>query len=194
MNTQTITKLRNMTGAGMLDCKKALDETNGDIEKAIDYLRKKGEIKAAKKSAERDASEGIIHSYIHAGGKVGVMIQLNCETDFVARNADFQELAHNLAMHIAAANPSYVKQEDVPKEELEKEKDIYREQLKTEGKPENIIEKILDGKIAKYYEEVCLLKQPFIKDDKKKVEHIISEVIAKIGEKIEVAKFARYQI
>lgn len=194
MDTQIIVKLRNMTGAGMLDCKKALDETGGDIEKAVDYLRKKGEIKAAKKSAERNASEGIIHAYIHAGGKVGVMLQLSCETDFVAKNEDFNNLAHDIAMHIAATSPSYVNIEDVPAEELEREKEVYKEQLKAEGKPENIIEKILEGKVAKYYEEVCLLKQPFIKDDKKKVEQIITEAVAKIGEKIEVAKFARYQI
>ncbi|MFH1029799.1 MAG: translation elongation factor Ts [bacterium] len=194
MDSQTIVKLRNMTGAGMLDCKKALEETGGDIEKAIDYLRKKGEVKAAKKSAERNASEGIIHAYIHGGGKVGVLLQLNCETDFVAKNEEFKNLAHNLAMHIAALNPSYVKPEDIPEGELEREKDIYNEQLKAEGKPKNIIDKILDGKVAKYYEEVCLLNQPYIKDDKKKVEQIIAEAIAKIGEKIEVARFVRYQI
>lgn len=194
MDTQIILKLRQLTGAGMSDCKKALDETGGDIEKAIDYLRKKGEVKAAKKAADRTAGEGIIHAYIHAGGKVGVLLQLNCETDFVARNQEFQNLAHDLAMHIAAAHPLYIKPEDVPQEEIEKEKSIYREQLKGEGKPENIIEKIMEGKVSKYYEEVCLLKQPYIKDDKKKVEQIITEAIAKIGEKIEVAKFARYQI
>lgn len=194
MDAQTIVRLRDMTGAGMLDCKKALDETGGDIEKAVDYLRKKGEVKAAKKSAERTASEGIIHAYIHAGGKVGVMLQLSCETDFVARNEEFKALAHNIAMHIAASNPTYVKQEDVPENELKKEKEIYREQLKAEGKPDNIIDKIMAGKISKYFEEVCLLKQPFIKDDKKKVEQIITEAVAKIGEKIEVVRFARYQI
>lgn len=194
MDTQTIVRLRDMTGAGMLDCKKALDETGGDIEKAVDYLRKKGEVKAAKKSAERTASEGIIHAYIHAGGKVGVMLQLSCETDFVARNEEFKALAHDIAMHIAASNPTYAKPEDVPENELKKEKEIYREQLKAEGKPDNIIDKIMDGKISKYFEDVCLLKQPFIKDDKKKVEQIITEAVAKIGEKIEVARFARYQI
>ncbi|OGF21771.1 translation elongation factor Ts [Candidatus Falkowbacteria bacterium RBG_13_39_14] len=194
MDAQTIVRLRDMTGAGMLDCKKALDETGGDIEKAVDYLRKKGEVKAAKKSAERTASEGIIHAYIHAGGKVGVMLQLSCETDFVARNEEFKALAHDIAMHIAASNPTYVKQEDVPENELKKEKEIYRERLKAEGKPDNIIDKIMAGKISKYFEEVCLLKQPFIKDDKKKVEQIITEAVAKIGEKIEVVRFARYQI
>lgn len=194
MDSQIIVKLRNMTGAGMLDCKKALEETGGDIEKAIDYLRKKGEVKAAKKSAERNAREGIIHAYIHGGGKVGVLLQLNCETDFVAKNEEFKNLAHNLAMHIAALNPSYVKPEDIPEGELDREKDIYNEQLKAEGKPKNIIDKILDGKVAKYYEEVCFLNQPYIKDDKKKVEQIIAEAIAKIGEKIEVARFVRYQI
>lgn len=194
MDTKIILKLRELTGAGMTDCKKALDENNGDIEKAIDYLRKKGEIKAAKKSSERTAGEGIIHAYIHAGGKVGVLLQLGCETDFVARNEMFQNLAHDLSLHIAAAQPLYIKQEDVPSEEIEKEKSIYTEQLKMEGKSGEIIEKILAGKIAKYYEEVCLLKQPFIKDDKKKVEQVIAEAIAKIGEKIEVVKFARYNV
>ncbi|MFH1191975.1 MAG: translation elongation factor Ts [bacterium] len=194
MDSQIILKLREMTGLGMLDCKKALDETGGDVEKAIDYLRKKGELKAAKKSAERTAKEGIIHAYIHAGGKVGVLLQLNCETDFVARNQEFEDLAHTLAMHIAAAQPLYVKAEDVPSDVLEREMDVYREQLKKEGKPENMIEKILSGKVAKYYEEVCLLNQPFIRDDKKKVEQIIAEAVAKIGEKIEVGRFTRYQI
>ncbi|MFC1613624.1 translation elongation factor Ts, partial [Patescibacteria group bacterium] len=134
MDTQTLIKLRDLTGAGMLDCKKALDETNGDIEEAIDYLRKKGDVKAAKKTAERNAGEGIIHSYIHAGGKVGVLLQINCETDFVARNEEFKNLAHSLAMHIAASSPLYVKPEDVPDEEIQREKNVYREQLKTEGK------------------------------------------------------------
>ncbi len=194
MDSQTILKLREMTGLGMLDCKKALDETGGDVEKAIDYLRKNGELKAAKKSAERTAKEGIIHAYIHAGGKVGVLLQLNCETDFGARNKEFEDVAHVLAMHIAAAQPLYVKAEDVPSDVLEREMDVYREQLKKEGKPENMIEKILAGKLAKYYEDVCLLNQPFIRDDKKKVEQIIAEAVAKIGEKIEVGRFTRCQI
>ncbi|MFH0856828.1 MAG: translation elongation factor Ts [bacterium] len=194
MDTKIILKLRELTGAGMTDCKKALDENNGDIEKAIDYLRKKGEIKAAKKSSERTAGEGIIHAYIHAGGKVGVLLQLGCETDFVARNEMFNNLAHEIAMHIAAAQPLYIKPEDVPAEELEKEKSIYAEQLKAGGKSEEMIDKILAGKMAKYYEDVCLLKQPFIKDDKKKVEQVITEAVAKIGEKIEVVRFARYSI
>lgn len=194
MDTKIILKLRELTGAGMTDCKKALDESNGDVEKAIDYLRKKGEIKAAKKSSERTAGEGVIHAYIHAGGKVGVLLQLGCETDFVARNEMFQDLAHDIALHIAAAQPMYIKQEDVPLEEIEKEKSIYTEQLKAEGKSGEIIEKILTGKISKYYEDVCLLKQPFIKDDKKKVEQVIAEAIAKIGEKIEVVRFVRYNV
>lgn len=194
MDTKIILKLRELTGAGMTDCKKALDENNGDIEKAIDYLRKKGEIKAAKKSSERTAGEGIIHAYIHAGGKVGVLLQLGCETDFVARNEMFQNLAHEIAMHIAAAQPVYIKPEDISSEEIEKEKSIYTEQLQAEGKSGEIVDKILTGKISKYYEDVCLLKQPFIKDDKKKVEQVIAEAIAKIGEKIEVVRFTRYQV
>ncbi|MFC1615213.1 translation elongation factor Ts [Patescibacteria group bacterium] len=194
MDTQTLIKLRDLTGAGMLDCKKALDETNGDIEEAIDYLRKKGDVKAAKKTAERNAGEGIIHSYIHAGGKVGVLLQINCETDFVARNEEFKNLAHSLAMHIAASSPLYVKPEDVPDEEIQREKNVYREQLKTEGKKDEIIDKIMAGKVKKYYEEVCLLEQPFIKDDKKIVKQAITEAIAKLGEKIEIVRFSRYQI
>jgi len=194
MNTQTLIKLRDLTGAGMLDCKKALDETNGDIEKAIDYLRKKGDVKVSKKTAGRNAGEGIIHSYIHAGGAVGVLLQLNCETDFVARNEEFKSLAHDLAMHIAAASPLYVQAEDVPEEEIQREKEIYREQLKAEGKNDEIIEKIMEGKVQKYYGEVCLLNQPFIKDDKKTVKQAITEAIAKLGEKIQIVKFARYQI
>jgi len=194
MDTNTIVKLRELTGIGMMDCKKALEESGGDIEKAIEYLRKKGELKSAKKSAERNAKEGIIHSYIHAGGKVGVLLQLHCETDFVARTQEFQKLAHDLAMHIAAAQPGYIKPEDIPTEELEKEKLVYKEQLKLEGKPENIIDKIMEGKISKYYQDVCLLKQFFIKDDKKRVEQIVTEYAAKIGEKIEIGKFVRFQI
>lgn len=193
MDTNLITKLREITGAGMMDCKKALDENNGDIEKSIEYLRKKGEVKAAKK-VTRNAGEGIIDAYIHPGNKVGVLLQLNCETDFVARNEEFRNLAHNLSMHIAASQPLYIKSEDVPAAEIEKEKEIYREQLKAEGKKEEIIEKIMIGKIEKYYEDVCLLNQPYILDDKKKVTQVINEAIAKTGEKIEVIRFSRFQV
>lgn len=178
----------------MVDCQKALMEANGGLDKAVEILRKKGAAKADKKAAERTASEGLVHAYIHSNGKVGVLLQLNCETDFVARNDDFKALAHNLAMHIAAMNPQYVKSEEVPQEVKKKEEDIYREQLKSEGKPANILDKIIEGKLNKFYEEVCLLNQPFIKDDKKKVAEVIKEAIAKIGEKIEVGRFTRFHL
>lgn len=189
-----VSSLRKKTGAGIVDCQKALAESGGDQEKAVEILRKKGALKAAKKSAERTASEGLVHAYMHASGKLGVMIELRCETDFVARNEDFQTLANELAMQIAAMNPSYIKPEDVPAEELEKEKGIIAEELKASGKPAEMIDKIVTGKLEKYYEEVCLLKQPYIKDDKVKIEKLIEEAIAKIGEKIEVGRFVRYQM
>ena len=193
-DVQTITKLRAQTGAGMLDCKKALDEVNGDYDKAIDVLRKKGEAKAAKKVAERQAKEGIVYSYIHSNNKTGTMLELFCETDFVAKTDDFKGLAHELALQIVAMSPEYLTPEQIPAEALEREKSVYREQLKNEGKPEEMIEKILEGKMNKYYEEVCLMKQLFIKDDKVTVESLITQVIAKTGEKIEVGNFIRYQI
>lgn len=193
-DTQTIIKLRDLTGAGMLDCKKAIDEAGDDFGKAIEILRKKGEAKATKKIAEREAKEGIVYSYIHSNNKTGSMIELFCETDFVARTDDFKSLAHDLAMQIVAMAPDYLKPEDVPAEILEKEKEVYREQLKNEGKPENIIDKVMAGKLEKFYLEVCLLKQPFIKDDKVTVEELIKQVIAKTGEKIEIGRFVRFQI
>jgi len=191
---QMVTKLRAQTGAGMVDCKKALDESNGDYEKAIEILRKKGEAKATKKMNERQAKEGIVYSYIHSNGKTGVLLEFFCETDFVARTDDFKALAHDVAMQIVAMSPDYLSPEQVPAEVVEKEKEVYREQLKTEGKPENMIEKILEGKLAKFYEESCLLNQTFIKDDKVKVGELIKQMIAKTGEKIEVGKFVRFQI
>jgi len=192
--TQTIVQLRNQTGAGMMDCKKALDEAQGDYNKAIDILRQKGELKAAKKLEERTASEGIVYSYIHSNNKAGAMVALACETDFVARTEDFKNLAHEIAMQVVAMMPDYLKPEDVPADVLEHEKEIYTEQLKNEGKPENIIEKIMSGKLDKFYSEVCLLKQPFIKDDTITVEALINQYIAKTGEKIEVNRFVRFQI
>jgi len=161
---------------------------------ALEILRKKGAVKASKKLAERTASQGLIESYIHANGKVGVLIEVACETDFVAKNSEFKELVHDLAMQVAAANPLYIKLQDVPKGVINKEKEIYSEQLKNEGKPENVRDRIITGKLDKYFEEVCLLKQPFIKDDKVIIEKLIEEKIAKLGEKIEVKKFSRYQI
>lgn len=188
---EQIKELREKTGAGVNDCKKALEETKGDIEKAIDYLREKGIASAAKKSV-RTAKEGVIYAYIHSNEKLGVLLELNCETDFVARTEDFKELAKDIAMQIAAMNPSYIKREDIPPEVIEKEKEIYRAQLKDSKKPENVMEKIINGKLEKYYTEVCLLEQPFIKDDKKNVDSLIKEKISKLGENIMVKRFARF--
>ena len=194
VDTKLLTQLRQLTGAGVVDCQAALQEANSDLDKAIEILRKKGAIKAAKKAASRTAGEGIIESYIHNNGKVGVLVKLLAETDFVARNQEFKELAHDLALQIAATNPSYLRPEDIPKKEIETEKEIYRAQLKNEGKPKAAWDKIIAGKLAKYYQQVCLLQQPFIKDDKLTIEQLIAQKIAKIGEKIEVAEFTRYQI
>lgn len=191
MDTTLITQLRAKTGAGIVDCKEALTESNGNLTKAEEILRKKG-LKTVAKKAGRSAKEGVIMSYIHAGGKVGVMVELNCETDFVARNEEFQALAKDIAMHIAASAPEYLRPEDVPPLVLEKEKEILRAQLKAEGKPEAMMDKIIEGKLAKFYEEHCLLKQVFIKDETKKIEDLLKEAIAKIGENIEARRFTRY--
>ena len=192
-DAKLVKQLREMTGAGILDCKKALEEAGGDLEKAAEILRKKGIAKAAKK-ASRETKEGIIHSYIHAGGRVGVLLELNCETDFVARNELFQELAKELAMQIAAMKPRYVSREDIPEEVINKEKKIAREAAISEGKPEHIADKIAQGKLEKYFKEVVLLEQPYIKDDKKTIEELIKEYIAKLGENIKVSRFCRYEV
>jgi elongation factor Ts len=194
VNPKLVSQLREQTGAGIVECKNALEESGGNLEKATEILRKKGEIKAAKKSAERTAEEGLIHAYIHSNGKVGAMIEVSCETDFVARNEEFQMLVHDLAMQVAATNPLYVKPEDVPAEVINKEKEMYLEEIRGQEKPPAVVEKILEGKMEKYFEDVCLLKQPFIKDEDITVEELINQKIAKIGEKIEVKKFVRYQI
>ena len=191
--TEMIKKLRGMTGAGMLDVKKALDETGGDIDKAAALLRERGIAKAAKKS-ERTAREGLIGSYVHHNGRVAVLVELNCETDFVARNDGFKELAKNLALHIAMANPEYLRREDVPQDVIEAEKQALRAQAKDEGKPEAIIEKMVEGRIGKYYAEVCLLEQPFIKDDKQTIEQLLTDAVATIGENIQVVRFSRLAI
>jgi len=193
-DVQTITRLREHTGAGMVDCKKALDEANNDFDKAVEVLRKKGEAKAAKKNAERTTSEGIVYSYVHSNNKAGAMLSLLCETDFVARTDDFVALAHDLAMQIVAMSPDYLSPIEVPSDIIESEKAIYREQLKAEGKPEEMIEKILEGKLNRFYSEVCLVNQPFIKDDKITIENLINQMIAKTGEKIEIGKFAKFQL
>jgi elongation factor Ts len=185
--------LRERTGAGMMDCKKALIETSGDIEKAIDELRTKGLAKAAKK-AGRVASEGVVVSYIHGKGRIGVMVEVNCETDFVGNTDEFRQLAYDIAMQIAAANPDYLSREDVPEEELTREREILKAQALEEGKPEKVIEKILEGRIEKYYKEHCLLEQPFIKDADKTVQQLIHEKVARVGENIAVRRFARYEL
>ena len=185
--------LRQRTGAGMMDCKKALTETDGDMEKAVDYLREKGIAKAAKK-AGRIAAEGIVDSYIHMGGRVGVLLEVNCETDFVARGDSFKELVHDIALQIAAANPSYVTKEEVPAEVLEKEKEILRAQALEEGKPANIVDRMVEGRIKTFYDDNCLLCQKFVKDPSKTIEQIVVEATATIGEKISVRRFVRYEM
>ena len=193
VSSDMIKTLREKTQAGMLDCKKALIETNGDMEKAVEFLRKKG-LASADKQMGREASEGIIASYIHGNSKIGVLLELRTVTDFVARNPEFQELAKELCMQIAAANPLYVSIEDVPAEVLEKEKEIYREQMKDSGKPENVIEKIVEGKLSKFYSDVCLLEQEYIKESKVVIKDLIKEKIAVFGENIAVGRFSRFQI
>ena len=188
-----VKELRERTGAGMMDCKKALAATEGDMEKAIDFLREKG-LAAAAKKAGRIAAEGLVESYIHGGGRIGVLVEVNCETDFVAKTDAFKSLVKDIAMHIAAANPSYLRREEVPAAELEHEKMVLSEQARNEGKPEKIIEKMVTGRIEKYYKEVCLLEQPFVKDPDKTISDLITESIAKIGENIAIRRFTRYQL
>ena len=188
-----VKELRERTGAGMMDCKKALTETSGDIDKAIDFLREKG-LAAAAKKAGRVAAEGLVEAYIHAGGRIGVLVEVNCETDFVAKTDAFKTLAKDIAMHIAAANPTYLKREEVPTNELEHEKEVLSEQARNEGKPEKIIEKMVSGRIEKYYKEVCLLDQSFVKDPDKSISDLITESIAKIGENISIRRFSRYHL
>ncbi|MBN1326115.1 translation elongation factor Ts [Candidatus Falkowbacteria bacterium] len=193
IDTSIITKLRKQTGAGMSDCREALDAANGDIEKAIEILRKKGS-KIANKRAGKEATEGIICAYIHANNKIGALVELNCETDFVARNEEFKKLAYDLAMQVVAQCPLYVSPEDVPEEVLDKEKEIIKEQLSAEGKNIKMLDKITEGKLNKWYEEVCLLKQRFIKNEDITIEEHINEKIAGLGEKIKVGSFSRKQI
>ena len=185
--------LRETTGAGIMDCKKALKETEGDLDKAVDFLRKKGLAAAAKKTG-RDSTEGIIASYIHPGGKIGVIVEINCETDFVAKNDDFQEFSKNITMHVAAANPLYLTKEDVPEAVEEKEREIYRSQAADSGKPEKVIDRIVDGKIGKYYSEVCLFEQLYVKDTDLTIRELVDTMIAKVGENISIRRFTRYQL
>lgn len=186
-----VNELRKVTGAGLMDCKRALTETEGDHEKAVDYLRKKG-LAAASKKAGRVASEGVVGSYIHAGGKIGVLVEVNCETDFVAKNEGFQAFVKDVAMHIAAAGPQFVRREEVSADVLEREKEIYRAKARETGKPDNIIEKIIEGQINKFYADICLLEQPYVKDPDKTVQTYLNETIATIGENMSIRRFTRY--
>jgi len=191
ISAKEVSRLRTKTGAGMMDCKNALTEANGDMDRAAEILRKKG-LADAKKRSGRIVREGVIHAYIHHGCKVGVLLEINCETDFVARTPEFQELAKDIAMHIAACNPGYVKRETVPSEVLEKEKNFLKEQAEGTGKPPQVIEKIVEGRLKKFYEENCLYEQPFVKDDSISVEKRIADSIGKTGENITVARFCRF--
>ena len=186
-----VNELRKVTGAGLMDCKRALTETAGDHEKAIDYLRKKG-LASASKKAGRVASEGAVGSYIHAGGKIGVLVEVNCETDFVAKNEQFQTFVKDIAMHIAAASPAYVSRDEVPADVLEREKEIYRAKARETGKPENIIDKIIEGQINKFYADICLLEQAYVKDPDKTIQTYLNETIATIGENMNVRRFAKF--
>jgi len=185
--------LREKTGAGMMDCKKALVESKGDVEKATELLRKKGIASASKKSS-RAVNEGRVEAYIHPGSKIGVLVEINCETDFVAKTDDFSSFSRDVAMQIAASSPTFVKRDDVDKETVERELDIYRDMAKDQGKPENIIEKIATGKLDKYYSEICLMEQPFVKDPDKTIENLVTETIAKLGENISIRRFSRFKI
>ncbi|MBI4620397.1 MAG: translation elongation factor Ts [Desulfobacterales bacterium] len=193
IKSSVVKSLREKTSAGIMDCKKALEETRGDIDKAIDYLRKKGLAAAAKKTG-RISKEGIIEAYIHPGGKLGVLVEVNCETDFVAKAADFMEFVKNIAMHIAASNPLYLKREFIPEEVIEKEREIYKGQALNSGKPEKIIDRIVDGKIEKYFCDVCLLEQPYVKEPELSVKELVDTLIAKMGENISIRRFSRYQL
>jgi elongation factor Ts len=188
-----VKEVRERSGAGMLDCKKALDETNGDIDKALDLLREKG-LAAAANKAGRIATEGAVGSYIHAGGRIGVLVEVNCETDFVAKTDEFKEFVKDIAMQISASNPRYVRREEVPQSDLDKEREILKQQALNEGKPEKIVEKMVEGRLAKYYEEFCLMEQAFIKDPDKTISALLNEKISKIGEKISIRRFQRFEL
>lgn len=193
ISSSMVKELRTKTGAGMMDCKEALAAVEGDFEKAIDFLRKKG-LSAATKRSSKAAKDGTIASYIHMGGRIGVMVEVNCETDFVAKTEDFQTMARDMAMHIAASNPLYVRCDEIPEEVLNREKEIYRSQLREEGKPEKIWDKIIEGKLKKYYEDVCLIDQKFVKNQEITINTLVSNMIAKTGENIIVRRFARFQL
>jgi len=193
ISAQVVKELREKTGAGMMDCKKALVDSKGDMEKAVDFLRKSGIAKAEKKGS-RDVKEGIVYSYIHHGGRLGVLVEVNCETDFVAKTDGFKELVHNIAMQIAATNPVAVSSKDISEDLIKKEKEIFIAQAKDSGKPDNIIEKIVEGRVQKYFQEVCLVEQPFIKDPDKRVGDLITETVATLGENITIGRYIRYAV
>ena len=193
IDASAVKQLRDKTGAGMMDCKNALKESNGDLDGAIDFLRKSGAAKAEKKGS-RATKEGLVYSYIHAGGRLGVMIEVNCETDFVAKTDGFVELAHNLAMQIAATNPISLDKDSVPEDIIAKEKEIYSEQAKSSGKPDNIIEKMVEGRLSKFFQENCLMEQAYIKDSDKKVSDLMTETIATLGENIIISKYTRFAV
>lgn len=193
ITAEQVRTLREKTGVGLMDCKEALKATNGNMEKAVDYLREKGLAKLAKRSA-RAATEGSVGSYIHTGGKIGAMVEVNCETDFVAKTDDFQAFVKDVVMQITAANPTYIAREDIPNDVKEKEKEIYRNQAKESGKPEKILDKIAEGKLEKFFQEVCLLEQPFIKDQDVTIKKLLEGLVTKLGEKIVVRRFVRFQL
>ena len=193
ITAQMVKELRERSGVGFMDCKKALVETNGNMAEAELYLRKQG-IAVAQKKASREANEGSIGSYIHAGSKLGVLVEVNCETDFVARTDEFQQLVHDLAMHVAATDPQFIRKEDVSPDVLEKEKQVQRERALQEGKPERVLDKIVEGRLGKFYQEICLLEQPFVKDNSVTVGELITSRIAKLGEKIAVSRMARFKV
>ena len=193
ISAKDVKALRDRTGAGMMDCKEALNQTNGDLEAAVDVLRTRGEAKAAKR-AERSANEGTIGSYVHHGGSIGVLVEVNCETDFVANTDDVQGLARDLAMHVAAAQPLAVSEDDLPSDVVERERQVYLDQVRSEGKPEHIQEKIVEGKLRKFYEENALMKQAFVKDPDMSVEELVTQVSAKTGEKVTVSRFVRFEV
>lgn len=193
VTAQAVKELREKTGAGMLDCKKALEEANGDLTKASEILREKG-LAAAAKKGDRIATEGVVESYIHAGGRIGVLVEVNCETDFVGKTDSFREFVRDIAMQIAATNPLYVGREEVPQEALDKEREILRNQALNEGKPAHIVDKMVEGRLAKYYEEYCLLEQAYIKDQDKTINALLNEKVATIGEKISIRRFVRYEL
>ena len=193
ITSQMVKELRDKTNAGMMDCKKALGETEGDMEKAIDFLRQKG-LAVARKRAGRSTSEGVIQTYIHAGGKLGVMVEVNCETDFVAKTDDFQNFSREIAMHVAAMNPIAVRREDIPEDQVAREAEIYKKQAMDSGKPENIAEKMVTGKLGKFFAEVSLMEQKFVKNPDLSIHDLLNDLIAKMGENITIKRFARFQV